>query len=294
MSSNNTAPTKKEVTIGVLALQGAFEEHQECIEKLGCKTIQVKKTDQLDGIDGIIFPGGESTAMGLIGTVDNMWDKLKEFTKSGKPTWGTCAGMILLAERCVGGSAVIENGQSLIGGLDILVCRNYFGSQISSFEMRTPCPPGFEDGGDYPGIFIRAPAILSVGGEIDVLGKVVATPCKQAAVVLRELETKIANGENVVMMGVVDALERTDGIKYVNVKKDTSSSGGVNEIMSGSSSVDMEKVELPGASDITNAREVICAARKENILITAFHPEITEDYRWHKYFIKMVEEYTKS
>lgn len=274
---------EKEIVIGVLALQGAFEEHQESLEKCvgkngNLRTVQVRTAKQLEDIDGIIFPGGESTAMGLIGTVDGMWTALKTFTQSGKPTWGTCAGMILLAERCVGGSAVIENGQSLIGGLDILVCRNYFGSQISSFEMATPCPPGHEEGGDYPGVFIRAPAILSVGEDVEVLGKVVATPCRQAAVVLKELETKIANGENVIMMEVVDALERKDGLKYVDVKmeaRETNNQG---------------KIELPGAADGTNAREVICAARKKNMLITAFHPEITEDYRWHKYFYNIVKE----
>ena len=282
---------EKEIVIGVLALQGAFEEHQECIEKgTGCKTIQVKTPAQLEGIDGIIFPGGESTAMGLIGTVDGMWEALKTFTKSGKPVWGTCAGMILLAERCVGGSAVIENGQSLIGGLDILVCRNYFGSQISSFEMATPCPPGFEEGGSYPGVFIRAPAILTAGDDIEVLGKVVATPCRQAAVVLRELENKIANGENVIMMEVVDALERKDGLKYVDVKRENAVPASDGEEKKDTSIAEMEKIELPGAADGTNAREVICAARKNNTLITAFHPEITTDYRWHQYFFKMVKE----
>lgn len=282
---------EKEIVIGVLALQGAFEEHQECIEKgTGCKTIQVKTPAQLEGIDGIIFPGGESTAMGLIGTVDGMWEALKTFTKSGKPVWGTCAGMILLAERCVGGSAVIENGQSLIGGLDILVCRNYFGSQISSFEMATPCPPGFEEGGSYPGVFIRAPAILTAGDDIEVLGKVVATPCRQAAVVLRELENKIANGENVIMMEVVDALERKDGLKYVDVKRENAVPASDGEEKKDTSIAEMEKIELPGAADVTNAREVICAARKNNTLITAFHPEITTDYRWHQYFFNMVKE----
>ena len=192
--------------------------------------------------------------------------------------------MILLAERCVGASAVIENGQSLIGGLDILVCRNYFGSQISSFEMATPSPPGFDEGGDYPGVFIRAPAILTAGDDIDILGKVVATPCRQAAVVLRDLERKISSGENVVMMGVVDALERKDGLKYVDVKREN------DEEKEHTLVLNTERIELPGAADGTNAREVICAARKSNILITSFHPEITQDYRWHKYFCKMVQE----
>lgn len=298
---------KKEIRIGVLALQGAFEEHQECIEKAtGCKTIQVRKPSELNDIDGIILPGGESTAMGLIGSVDDMWTGLQDFVQSGKPTWGTCAGMILLAERCVGGSAVIENGQSLIGGMDVLVCRNYFGSQVSSFEMPTPPPPGYEGDGvdgasskDYPGVFIRAPAILNVSEGIDVLGKVVATPCRQAAVVLRDLEDKIAAGENVVMMGVVDALQRTpeQGISYTQVIRQTPSSTNDSSKVSGevddsndTSVAEVEKIELPGAADGTNAREVICAARKDRILITSFHPELTNDYRWHSYFHQMVLE----
>lgn len=285
--------SESEIVIGVLALQGAFEEHQLCIEKsTGCKTVQVRRADQLDNIDGIILPGGESTAMGLIGTHDGMWNALKKFIQSGKPTWGTCAGMILLAERCIGASAVIENGQSLIGGLDILVCRNYFGSQISSFEMSTPAPPGFEEGGNYSGVFIRAPAILTAGKNIDVLGKVVATPCRQAAVVLRELEHKIAAGEDVVMMGVVDALERHSGqnIKFKDIKRGNLDNDGVQEEKKDTHHTEIDKIELPGAADGTNAREVICAARSNNILITAFHPELTEDYRWHSYFYKMVQE----
>lgn len=230
--------------------------------------------------------------MGLIGTHDGMWTALKNFIQSGKPTWGTCAGMILLAERCIGASAVIENGQSLIGGLDILVCRNYFGSQISSFEMNTPAPPGFEEDGDYSGVFIRAPAILTAGKNMEILGKVVATPCRQAAVVLRELENKIAAGEDVVMMGVVDALERQSGqnIKFMEVKRENLESNAFQEEKKDILHSEMEKIELPGAADGTNAREVICAAKSNNILITAFHPELTEDYRWHSYFHKMVEE----
>merc|ERR1712238_572657 len=102
----------------------------------------------------------------------------------------------------------------------------------------------------------------------DILGKVIATPCRQAAVVLSELERKIEANEDVIMMNVVDALERKSGqdIKYKNDNK----------------------IELPGAADGTNAREVICAARKKQVLVTSFHPELINDYRWHKYFHKMV------
>jgi 5'-phosphate synthase pdxT subunit len=280
--------------VGVLALQGAFEEHQACLHAIGCRTIQVRTVRDMEGIDGIVLPGGESTAMGLIGvgtvTPDGktMWDALKEFSAQ-KPTWGTCAGMILLAEKCVGASAVIENGQSLVGGIDILVCRNYFGSQVSSFQMGTKRPPGSE-GEPYPGVFIRAPAILSAGPDVTVLGTVVATPCRQAAVVLRELERKIKNGENVVMMEVVDALERkSQGIDYIVVVKAPDDAGEEKkDVAVGETEVNI--IELPGAADGTNAREVISAVRKDHLLCTAFHPELTKDYRWHEYFVTMVRE----
>uniref|UniRef100_A0A7S2EIR1 glutaminase n=1 Tax=Trieres chinensis TaxID=1514140 RepID=A0A7S2EIR1_TRICV len=288
------------VTIGVLALQGAFEEHQSLLEStphLTVATRQVRTPSELEGLDGIVFPGGESTAMGLIGKQNGMWDALKDYVSSGRPVWGTCAGMILLAERCVGTSAVIAEGQALIGGVDVLVCRNYFGSQISSFEMATPAPPGLEEGGDYPGVFIRAPAILSAGPGVEVLGRVVATPCRQAAVVLRELEKKIEAGEDVVTMGVVDALVRKSEqeIDYIEVKKTVEGevaddADGQEEKKEAPLMEAQPRIELPGAADGTNAREVICAVRRDNVLCTAFHPELTGDVRWHAYFADMVQE----
>jgi len=291
--------TTKKPLVGVLSIQGAFEEHQACLEASGCRTKQIRTVaDMTEGdepLDGMVLPGGESTAMGLIGTVSsgtnktkNVWEALREFIEvDQKPTWGTCAGMILLAERCVGASAVIQDGQALIGGMDILVCRNYFGSQVSSFEMATPPPPptGDDDnnsGRPYPGVFIRAPAILSVGQGVTVLGKVVATPCRQAAVVLQELERKIENGETVVQMGVVDALERKDS--------QLTHKAVIKEKQGEQKTTNNDTVELPGAADGSNAREVICAVQRNNLLCTAFHPELTNDHRWHQYFAKMVKD----
>lgn len=248
--------------------------------------------------------------MGLIGdATTGLWGALRTFVReSGKPTWGTCAGMILLAERCVGTSAVITKGQSLIGGVDILVCRNYFGSQISSFEMDTPAPPRPEvcvdgmtscssaeegENASFPGVFIRAPAILTAGAGVEVLGKVVAAPCRAAAVVLRELERKIEAGEDVIQMGVVDALERKagGGIRYADVRlhKEEEQTANYEEEKKEVNVVQERiNIDLPGASDETNAREVICAVKKGNILCTAFHPEIADDLRWHEYFVGMV------
>ncbi|KAL7551864.1 hypothetical protein ACHAWF_015082, partial [Thalassiosira exigua] len=306
-SMSNNQP---DITVGVLALQGAFEEHQRSIESISPRiaTVQVRTADQLSQIDGIVLPGGESTAMGLIGdATPGLWDALRDFVRSeSRPVWGTCAGMILLAERCVGTSAVIAAGQSLIGGMDILVCRNYFGSQISSFEMATPAPPvppcskleGMENTSEdvdapFPGVFIRAPAILTASPDVEVLGKVVAAPCRAAAVVLRELERKIEAGENVIQMGVVDALERRagGGIAYADVrlrKAEGDDDGSYEEEKKEAVIQERINIDLPGASDETNAREVICAVRKGKVLCTAFHPEIADDLRWHKYFVGMV------
>uniref|UniRef100_A0A7S0AIC6 glutaminase n=1 Tax=Minutocellus polymorphus TaxID=265543 RepID=A0A7S0AIC6_9STRA len=315
-----------EITIGVLALQGAFEEHQERLERLdGVKTVQVRTPADLASIDGIVLPGGESTAMGLIGSHDGTWDALKRFIngsgdgtscggdQKGKPTWGTCAGMVLLSDRCVGTSAVIEDGQALIGGLDVLVCRNYFGSQISSFELSTPCPPlegrasskevgALSENRDYPGIFIRAPAILNAGPDVEVLGRVLATPCRQAAVVLRELERKIGAGEEVIKMGVVDALVRDsegscnegEGKKmYIDVGADESAladdDDGIQEEKKDANVFTKNSLHLPGAASC-GGREVICAVRKNNIISTCFHPELTADLRWHEYFVGVVRE----
>lgn len=274
--------------IGVLALQGAFQEHQDLLHGIGCRTRQVRTEREVPGLDGIILPGGESTAMGLIASPD-LWPTLQSFIQSGKPVWGTCAGMILLADRCIGTSAVIEDGQSLIGGTDIIVCRNYFGSQISSFEMGTPPPPGHEASGDYPGVFIRAPAILSAGNEVEVLGRVVATPCRQAAVVLEELDRKIANGEKVIKLGVVDALDRSSGQAHFKANFGSDESAGAQEEKK-DAAVDGSKIVLPGAAEGSNAREVICAVKKDNVLCTSFHPELTHDSRWHQYFLSLVQE----
>jgi pyridoxal 5'-phosphate synthase pdxT subunit len=319
MQGDRANDDRSSLLIGVLALQGAFEEHEACLHAIGChRTRQVRTVQDLIDLDGIILPGGESTAMGLIGTTTassststkNMWESLQEFPK---PIWGTCAGMILLAEQCVGTSAVIQDGQALIGGMNICVARNYFGSQVSSFEMPIPGPPiskttsnGTADdasSSSFPGIFIRAPAILTVGTDVEVLGTVVATPCRQAAITLQELDRKIANGENVIKLGVVDAFERKpqeprevalttsidsncmqSPLRYKSTA--TSTSGPIFL----ETDTNTQSIELPGAADGTNARKVICAARKGNLLCTAFHPELTDDYRWHEYFIQMILE----
>jgi 5'-phosphate synthase pdxT subunit len=197
------------VKIGVLALQGAFLEHIKILRRLGVETVEVRKPEQLAGLDGLIIPGGESTTMGLVAEQWGLVEPLKEWVHGGHPTWGTCAGMILLADRATGQK---QGGQPLLGGLDVTVNRNYFGRQTESFETLLTVPAL----GEAPvrAVFIRAPAITETGEQVERLA---------------ELET--ANGERVVV-----------------------------------------------------------AVRQGPLLATAFHPELTDDDRWHTLFLLLVAE----
>ncbi len=194
-------------TIGILALQGAFLEHEAMMKRLGAQTVQVRKPQQLDALDGLILPGGESTTMGLVAERWGLVEPLRGWVRSGRPVWGTCAGLILLAERATGQKA---GGQPLIGGLDVTVSRNYFGRQSESFEsfLVAPVP------GDPPvrALFIRAPAIVESGEEVTVLATV---------------------------------------------------AGHAEE-------------------------EVAVAVSQGTLLATAFHPELTDDLRWHAFFLERV------
>ncbi|GMI05613.1 hypothetical protein TrRE_jg7041 [Triparma retinervis] len=288
------------VLIGVLALQGAFEEHESALKACSdsVSTVQIRTAAQIRSLklDGIVLPGGESTAMGLVGQVtESIWEELKKFINVEKrPAWGTCAGMILLAEKVVGASAVIVGGQAIIGGLDVLVCRNYFGSQISSFELGIPPPPSSSSSSSkaspeaedlYPGVFIRAPAILSVSSDITVLSAVDAVPCRQANTTLEELDARISRGEDVTMLGV-KATDDDD-----NWMNDDKEGGGEKkrrkiEKNKGDKAEKGEALTLPGATGKGGGRRVVCAARKGNVLCTSFHPELTDDLRWHEYFLR--------
>jgi 5'-phosphate synthase pdxT subunit len=192
----------------VLALQGAFLEHAQMLRGIGAGVVQVRKPGQLEDLDGLVIPGGESTTMGLVAEQWGLVTPLRAFVRRGAPVWGTCAGMILLAEHAVGQK---QGGQPLIGGLDVTVNRNYFGRQNQSFEVLLDAPVlGAEP---FRGVFIRAPAILAAGPMVQVLA------------------------------------------------------------------------EAPGHDE-----QVIVAVRQGPILATAFHPELTNDPRWHRLFLEMVED----
>lgn len=185
--------------VGVLAVQGAFVEHEAALEAVGAATRRVRVPADLDGLDGLVIPGGESTTFGLVAERSGLLAALRERIAGGLPVFGTCAGMIMLAD------ATTTGGQTLIGGMDTVVRRNAFGRQVSSFEAEVAMPAV----GDEPvlAVFIRAPWIERHGPEVEVLA--------------------------------------------------------------------------------THRGHVI-AARQGNMLVTGFHPELTDDRRLHALFVEMV------
>jgi len=181
-------------------MQGGFAEHIVILRKLGVEAEAIRDPSQLRNLDGLIIPGGESTAIGRLMACYGLVQPLKEMAREGFPLFGTCAGMILLAKQVIGASV---DG---IGAMDIKVKRNAFGRQVDSFESLVPVtvlgePP-------FPAVFIRAPIILEAGAEVQVLAR---------------LESGTA-----------------------------------------------------------------VAARQGNLLVSAFHPELTSDLRFHAYFLKIV------
>ncbi|BAT97368.1 pyridoxal 5'-phosphate synthase subunit [Vigna angularis] len=155
--------------VGVLALQGSFNEHIAALRRLGVKGVEIRKPEQLHTVSSLIIPGGESTTMAKLAEYHNLFPALREFVKMGKPVWGTCAGLIFLANKAIGQKS---GGQDLVGGLDCTVHRNFFGSQIQSFEAELSVPQlASQEGGPetFRGVFIRAPAILEAGPEVQVL-----------------------------------------------------------------------------------------------------------------------------
>lgn len=213
--------------IGVLALQGSFREHLASLRRLpGLVAVEVRTKQQLGSVDGLIIPGGESTTMALVAEKFGLISELRSFCAAGKPVWGTCAGMIFLADRATG---MKQGGQALLGGLDCLVQRNFFGAQLASFETLLPCPAVFNGGRgngsthndeSYRALFIRAPGILECGPGVEVLSE------------YRLTETEAAEA------------------------------GGV--------------------------KSVAVAVRSRQLMATSFHPELTEDSRWHQVFVDMV------
>lgn len=147
--------------IGVLALQGAFREHCDILKRLGAEVVEVRLPEELQGLDGLIIPGGESTSIGKLADWYGLLEPLKQASKS-LPLWGTCAGMIFMATR-------VGMKQPILGVMDVVVERNAFGRQVDSFEEDLEIS-GLE-GGPFHAVFIRAPVISEVGPGVEVLSR---------------------------------------------------------------------------------------------------------------------------
>ncbi|KAE8454268.1 hypothetical protein EG329_005193 [Mollisiaceae sp. DMI_Dod_QoI] len=267
-----------DVTVGVLALQGAFNEHIQLLRRaaqiLSAKDIvernwtfkEVRTESELKSCDALILPGGESTAISLVAQRSNMLEPLRDFVKvTRKPTWGTCAGLILLAESA---NRTKKGGQELIGGLDVRVNRNHFGRQIESFEADLDLP-FLRDADDqdfdttqspFRAIFIRAPIVErllpNVAGEQEGEAKVDDTVIAPS----RQVDPNVAKGIDI---GGVEIMGVLPG-RAAALKND----------------------ETKGKLD-TEAGDII-AVRQANVFGTSFHPELTGDPRIHVWWLEQV------
>ncbi|HOV80958.1 MAG TPA: pyridoxal 5'-phosphate synthase glutaminase subunit PdxT [Bacillota bacterium] len=155
--------------VGVLALQGAFREHQKMLAGCGVESVQVRKPEQLEGISALIIPGGESTTMGKLLNDYRLFEPIRKMGRAGLPIFGTCAGLIMLAGEIYG------SVQPRLGLMDMTVARNAFGRQVDSFETELEIPVLGPQ--PFRAVFIRAPYIMSAGSSVEVLagfgGKIV-------------------------------------------------------------------------------------------------------------------------
>jgi 5'-phosphate synthase pdxT subunit len=147
--------------IGVLALQGDYREHLIALNAIGVDSLPVKRFSELEQLDGLILPGGESTTIAKLARTFGLFDAIRAKIKKGLPTYGSCAGLILLADRILDGA----EGQETFGGLDITARRNAFGRQVDSFESEVE----FKKVGKLNGVFIRAPWVEEIGAGVEVL-----------------------------------------------------------------------------------------------------------------------------
>jgi pyridoxal 5'-phosphate synthase pdxT subunit len=165
------------VNIGVLALQGDFREHIKSAQECGHSAVEVRHISELNQVDALILPGGESTAIALLAKNYDLIDPIRTRIKAGMPTYGSCAGMILLADRIVDG----VQGQITFGGLDMTVRRNAFGRQVDSFESDLNFA-----GTSLHAIFIRAPWVEEIGPHVEVISSVTTPDSQSHPVAVRQ------------------------------------------------------------------------------------------------------------
>jgi len=172
--------------IGVLALQGAFAAHSDCLTSIGVQSIEVRNPEQLKSVDALLMPGGESSTMSQLLESSGLFDPISSRIVDGMPVFGTCAGMILLASEILDG----RSDQRSFSAIDISVRRNAFGRQVDSFEATIKSSVG-----DFHGVFIRAPRIERVGDEVEVLGSINNEPVlvRQGNVLAASFHPELSN-----------------------------------------------------------------------------------------------------
>ena len=172
--------------VGVLALQGAFAAHSDCLTSIGVQSIEVRTPEQLHSVDALLMPGGESSTMSQLLESSGLFDPISTRIADGMPVFGTCAGMILLASEILDG----RSDQRSFSAIDISVRRNAFGRQVDSFEGAINSSVG-----DFHGVFIRAPRIERVGDEVEVLGSINDEPVlvRQGNVLAASFHPELSN-----------------------------------------------------------------------------------------------------
>jgi 5'-phosphate synthase pdxT subunit len=172
--------------IGVLALQGAFAAHADCLTSIGVQSVEVRNPEQLGSVDALLMPGGESSTMSQLLESSGLFDPIATRIADGMPVFGTCAGMILLASEILDG----RSDQRNFSAIDISVRRNAFGRQVDSFEATINSSVG-----DFHGVFIRAPRIERVGDDVEVLGSINNEPVlvRQGNVLAASFHPELSN-----------------------------------------------------------------------------------------------------
>jgi 5'-phosphate synthase pdxT subunit len=172
--------------IGVLALQGAFAAHSDCLTSIGVQSVEVRNPEQLNSVDALLMPGGESSTMSQLLESSGLFDPIASRIAEGMPVFGTCAGMILLASEILDG----RSDQRNFSAIDISVRRNAFGRQVDSFEATINSSVG-----DFHGVFIRAPRIERVGDDVEVLGSINNEPVlvRQGSVLAASFHPELSN-----------------------------------------------------------------------------------------------------
>ena len=172
--------------VGVLALQGAFAAHSDCLTSIGVQSIEVRTPEQLSSVDALLMPGGESSTMSQLLESSGLFDPISSRIADGMPVFGTCAGMILLASEILDG----RSDQRNFAAIDISVRRNAFGRQVDSFEATINSSVG-----DFHGVFIRAPRIERVGDHVEVLGSINDEPVlvRQGNVLAASFHPELSN-----------------------------------------------------------------------------------------------------